>query len=287
VLHYLTVASFEVILRRLTHLLIIAVWLGACVLAGIFWLPGGVIMLGLGVLLLIRAIRKGKFDIPASAEGGPPTGLDERQAKMLVTQVLRNLTRVQVAYLSQKFDTRSESRAWLKHALPRAFHQNLDELHATLENARLGNTGSPGLRLTMQILGMRDRLQSLEDALAKAREENPDCAVAHPTIFVVTEHLGADKETEPEVLILAGWDPSRPTLLPHVDAVTFYSEVDGSKKVRGMAVFEPALRALGSRLRVLGGKLVYKAEPVEDPAREGVALEKVPLGFVVGTAEFL
>jgi len=275
----------ENILRRLTHLLLIAVWAGASVLAGIWYFPAGVATLGVGVLLLIRAIRRGSFNLPERKQEGPAE-LGEREAKMLVTQVLRNLTRVQVAYLSQRFESRREARAWLKHALPRAFHQNLDELQSTLENARLGNT-SPGLRLTMQILGLRDRVQGLEEALAKARQENPDCAVAHPLIFVVTEKLGADKETEPEVVVLAGWDPSRPTLLPRVDVVTFYSEVDGSKRVRGMAAFEPARRALGSRLRVLGDSPVYKAEPVEDPAREGVSLEKVPLGFVVGTAEFL
>lgn len=274
----------ETFLRRLTHMLIIAVWLGASVLAGIWYLPAGVIMLGIGVLLLIRAIRRGSFDIPISKDA--PAEVSEREAKMLVTQVLRSLTRVQVSYLSQNFGSRSESRAWLKRTLPRAFHQNLDELHSTLENARLGNS-SPGLRLTMQILGMRDRLQRLEEALAKAHEENPECAVAHPSIFVVTEKLGENDENEPEVLIVAGWDPSRPTLLPRADALTLFSEVDGGRKVRGVAVFESSLRALGSRLRALGESLVYRAEPVDDPVREGVSLEKVPLGFALGTAEFL
>jgi hypothetical protein len=274
----------ETFLRRLTHLLIIAVWLGASALAGMWYLPAGVVMLGVGLLLLFRGIRRGSFNLPASEE--PPAEGSEREAKMLVTQVLRNLTRIQVSYLSQNFGSRSESRAWLKRALPRAFHQNLDELHSSLENARIGNS-SPGLRLTMQILSMRDRLQRLEEALAKAHKENPECAVAHPSIFVVTEKLGESDQSEPEVLIVAGWDPSRPTLLPHADALTFFSEVDGSTRVRGVAVFEPALRALGSRLRALGESLVYRADPVDDPAREGVTLEKVPLGFALGTAEFL
>ena len=274
----------ENLLRRLTHVLILAVWLGASVLAGIWYLPAGVVMLGIGLLLLIRAIRHGSFDLPASKDA--PAEFGEREAKMLVTQVLRNLTRVQVSYLSQSFGSRNESRAWLKRALPRSFHQNLDELHSALENARLGNS-SPGLRLAMRIFSMRDRLQRLEDALAEAQKENPDCAVAHPSIFVITDKLGAEEETEPEVLVLAGWDPSRPTLLPHADALTFYSELDGERKVRGMALFESALRALGSRLRSLGETLVYRADPIDDPVREGVSLDKVPLGFVVGTAEFL
>lgn len=275
----------EILLRRLVHLLVIAVWLSASVLAGIWFLPAGVVMAAVGVVLLIRGLRRGSFNLPAPAKEAPAE-IGEQQAKQLVTQVLRNLTRVQVAYLSQNFGSRQQGRAWLKQALPRAFHQNLDELLSGLENARLGNP-PPGMRLTMQILEMKERLQHLEDALARAREENPDCVVAHPMLFVVTEKLGSQSDEQPEVLVLAGWDPSRPTLLPHVDAVTLYSELEGGKKVRGLAVFEPALRALGSRLRALGESLVYKAEPVEDPVREGLSLEKVPLGFVVGTAEFL
>ncbi len=279
----------ENVLRRLTHLLLGAIWLSASVLAG-FWHPAaGVGVFGVGLLLFVRAIRKGSFNLPASPVVTPETS--ERDAKMIVTQVLRNLTRVQVAYLCQDFKSREEGRAWLKQALPRSFRPSLDTLYSNLETARMG-TPPPGLRLAMQVLARRDELARLEKALEEAHAEHPEHAIAHPVLFVVTELLNAEADSEPEIVLIAGWDTRRPTLLPQVDTVTFYadSEDGGGKLVRGQADFAAALQALGAERvkRLAGGKsTVYVAEAIDDPVAHGVKLDKVPLGFVIGAAELL
>jgi hypothetical protein len=276
----------EAFLRRLSHILMVATWLGLAILVGMFYLPVGAAILAVGAILFIRALRRGFFKLPASVAEGAP--VSERDAKIVVTQVLRNLIRIQVAYLCQKFPSRAESRSWLKHALPRAFHESLDEMHASLENARLGNT-SPGVKLALQIVGLRERLLALEDSLARAHTRHPDHSVAHPVIYVVTEHINADNGGEPDVVMLASWNPSLPTLIPEVDQLAFFSEQEGGKQVRGQAGFRQALAALAGQISALDGQdsTIYAATPVEDPVRHGLSLEKIPLGFMIGTAELL
>jgi len=277
---------FDYLLRRLVHLLLISVGIGACVLASIWYLPAGVIMLGLGLLLFIRGIRRGTFDVTRPGQDDR-AGTSEREAKMVVTQILRNLTQIQVSFLCQEFRNKAESRNWLKQALPRSFRDNLDDLHEQLERARAGEE-VPSLELARQVLALRGRLLSLEDALKQAHKEHPGHAIAHPVIFVITEHLGGCASARPRVTMLAGWDPSQPALLPRVDLITLMSDVEGGKQVRGHAEFEPSLKALRSELEPFDEtQAIYLAPAIEDVARRGIRVERVPLGFVIGTAELL
>jgi hypothetical protein len=275
----------EAFLRRLSHVLIVATWLGAAILVGMFHLPAGVALLAVGIFLFIRALKRGSFKLPESASASAP--ISERDAKIVVTQVLKNLIRVQVAYLCQKFPSRAESRSWLKNALPRAFRESLDDMHSGLENARIGNA-NPGVKLAVQIVALRERLLSLEDSLAKAHSEHPDHSIAHPVIYVVTEHIDAQHGGEPNVIMLATWNPTLPTLIPEVDQIAFFSEQEGGKKVRGQTDFRGALTSLSKWISAVEGRSsIYAATPIDDPVRHGVALEKLPLGFMIGTAELL
>ena len=275
----------ERFLRRLTHVLLVLTWLAGSALIGLWYRPLGIAALAVGVVLFFWAYKRGAFTLHrAAAENAVNT---EREAKVMVTQVLRELTRVQVSYLCQTFDTRAEGKAWLKQALPRIFHPSLDELHHNLETARLGNK-VPSLRLASAILAFRDHIQSLDKALDRAKQRHPDHQLAHPVVFVITDHLDATSEDEPKVITLAGWNPSTPALLPRVDMITLVSEGDKGKIVRGQADFGAALAALGAFVRPVEDEAdVFLAQPVEDPARHGVSLDKVPLGFVIGAAEFL
>jgi hypothetical protein len=274
----------EYLLRRLTHGLMITTWIAGCFLAWLWYRPVGVALLGVGIALFWWALKRGAFTVSRSkATEGVTT---EREAKYMVTQVLRNLTRVQVSYLCQDFSSRAQSRAWLKQTLPRTFHSLLDELHHNLENARMGSE-VPALRLARAILALRDRVLGLDGALASAKQDHPTAAIAHPVIFVVTEHLDVEN-AEPQVITLAGWDSSAPALLPRVDVLTFLSESDGGKLVRGQASFDAAVAALSQFIQPCDDeKTVYAAQAVADPAQHGVQLDKVPLGFVIGAAELL
>jgi hypothetical protein len=277
----------ETLLRRLTHVLMVATWLGAVALAAIWHLPAAAGLFAAGVLGIYFGRRLGFFRTSSRRDAERDAVNTEREAKYMVTQILRTLTRIQVAYLCQDFKSRAASRAWLKQALPRNLRQSLDELHSGLENARLG-TPPPGLKLALRILELREPLLDMEKALDQAHREYPSHEVAHPVVFVVTEHLGATSDAEPEVVTLAGWDPSVPTLLPRVDAVTFLSPGDGGKQVRGQADFKNALEALSREVRPVDQvSSIYAAEPISDPAQHGVKLDKVPLGFVVGAAELI
>ena len=274
----------ERFLRRLTHALLVLTWLAGSALVGLWYRPLGVAMLAVGVVLFFWAYKRGAFSLRRTAENAVNT---ERDAKVMVTQVLRELTRVQVSYLCQTFDNRAEGKAWLKQALPRIFHPSLDELHSNLENARLGNE-VPSLRLANAILALRDHIQALDKALDRAKQRHPEHQPAHPVVFVITDHLHATSEAEPKVITLAGWNPLTPALLPRVDMLTLVSEGDQGKIVRGQASFAAALAALGELVRPVEEETdVFVAQPVDDPARHGVALDKVPLGFVIGAAEFL
>lgn len=275
----------ERFLRRLTHVLLVLTWLAGSALIGLWYRPLGVAALAAGVVLFFWAYKRGAFTLRRTAtEGAVNT---EREAKVMVTQVLRELTRVQVSYLCQTFDTRAEGRAWLKQALPRIFHPSLDELHHNLETARLGSE-VPSLRLASAILARRDDIQSLDKALDRAKKRHPEHQLAHPVVFVITDHLDATSDAEPKVITLAGWNPSTPALLPRVDMLTFVSEGEKGKIVRGQAHFSAAVAALGEFVGPVEEESdVFLAQPVDDPARHGVAIDKVPLGFVIGAAEFL
>jgi hypothetical protein len=277
----------EYFLRRLTHLLVILTWLGAAYLIGMGSAFGGGLFLALGLFLFVRAWRRGVFRLRRAADTGGEAVNTDRQAKFMVTHVLRNLTRIQVAYLCQDFSSRKQSRAWLKQTLPKSFRSNLGELHSKLESARMGADVS-SLWLAQKVYSLREEILGLEEALRRSHAEHPDCDVAHPLIFVITEHLDEGEGSQPEVITLAGWEPDKPTLLPRVDARSHHSEVDGGKKVRGLAGFVEVREALSGSISVLdeAGR-VFRVEPVGDPVPLGLRIDKVPLGFVVGVAELL
>jgi hypothetical protein len=276
----------EWFLRQLVHLLWIAVWGAAAALLWI-WRPwAGVIFLGAGIVAYIWARKRGKFEYtppPARDDGGQNS---EREARMVITQVMKSLTRVQVAYLCQDFDNTDQARSWLKQALPRAFRQNIDEIYRELEQARAGSP-APGLKLPLRVLDRRDELLGMIDAMDKLKKKYPDHVVSSPVIFVITEDIADD--TEAEVTIIAGWNPHKPTLLPAVDLVTLFSEPEGERHIRGQTPFESLKAALADRLeRANSGPDIYAAPDVEeDPARLGVRLGRVPLGFVIGAAELI
>ncbi len=275
-------SNLTTMLHRLQHLLIIATGMAAVVLAGM-WSPwaGGLLLVVEGLAFMV-AIRRGFFTVPEAPEQSPQD--PQEAARTMVTHFLKGLTRVQVAYLCREFKSKSESRSWLKKMLPKAFHGSLDELHSNLETARLGSQVE-SLRLAQRILAKRDHIRRLERDLEQASEEH-DCPVAHPMFFVVTEHLDTDEKTEPGVVILVGWDPTEQTLLPRVDGVAFYSDLDAGKKIRGQADFDDLLDAMPNVEAVEPGD-TYLARPVEDPSRLAVRLDKLPMGFTVDAGDML
>ena len=271
-------------LHRLQHLLIVATGIAAVVLAGM-WNPwaAGMLLFVEGLAFMV-AFRRGFFTVPREQDQGP-TQTPEEAARTMVTHFLKGLTRVQVSFLCQDFKSRSESRSWLKKTLPKAFHGSLDELHRNLELARHGNEVD-ALRLAQRIMAKRDLIRRLERDLCQAAEAHDDAEVAHPMFFVVTEHLDTDERTEPGVEILVGWNPTEETLLPRVDGVAFYSDLDAGKKIRGQAGFEDVLEAMPHIEAVEPGD-TFLARPVEDPSRLAVRLDKLPMGFTVDAGEML
>jgi len=276
------------ILHRLQHLLIIATSVGLVMLAWMWHPTAGMGASLLCALGLWTGARKGLFNMPPeeSRESmSGPAGMDA--ARTMVTHLLRDLTRVQVAYLCKDHVSPKAGKAWLKRRLPGAFQASLKVLHNDLEAAR-GGEEPESLRLALRILTHRDRMRELEDALDRQLDAHPDHTLAHPILFVVTENLDGSEDQEPDVITLAGWNPEEPTLLPRVDAVSLYSELDAGKKVRGQATFDHLLRTLTGRIRKLDPEgLAYVTIQQKDPVRAGVRLDKVPMGFTIGTAEML
>ena len=276
------------LLHRLQHALILATSLGLVMLAWI-WQPWAGMSASLVCALgLWAGARKGLFTLPpeeiVGARGGP-TGMDA--ARKMVTHLLRDITRVQVAYLCRDFSSPGAGKSWLKRRLPGAYHASLKVMHKDLEAARAGEEVD-ALRLARRILDRRARLRELEDALEAAVEANPDHIIAHPILFVVTQDLDGTEDQEPEVITLAGWNPEEPTLIPEVDAVSVYSELDAGKKVRGQASFAHLMKTLAGRIQRLDPEgPIYAAKPQKDPVRAGLRLDPVPLGFTVGTADML
>lgn len=276
---------FNQILYRLQHVLMVATLVGLALLAWVFSPPAGVAGVMVVTLVLVWLHRRGFFKVPASAQPRAQQQTDMEAAKTVVTQMLASLTRVQVAYLCQQFEDRKEARRWLRRALPRAFQNSLDELLANLENARMGSD-VPAVHLAERIVAHKEQVAALRRALAAAAEAHPERTVAEPILFVVTEALSAQGESEPELLLLAGWNPALPSLLPETDALTVYSELEEGKKVRGKADFSRVKGALGDGLRPISGEAtVYLADPVADPGRLGFRLEPLPMGFTVSAAD--
>ena len=203
---------------------------------------------------------------------------------MLVTQMLKHLTRVQVAYLNQQFNTSKEGRAWLKRALGRGYEANLDELHAALEDATHG--GRPdSLNLAFTLLDRQREIERIERALAIAKKTYPDHVLAQPTTFVITEQIAAAENEDPLPVTMVGWDVHHPTLLPPVDVVTLISKVDKERHVRGQAAMDDLLTTLALRIETFEGLEIAIAPPGIDPVERGVKVSRIPLGFVIGASE--
>lgn len=275
------------LLHRLQHALILATSVGLVLLAWM-WQPwAGMAASLLCALGLWAGTRKGLFTLPPEDQerAAGPAGMDV--ARTMVTHLLKDLTRVQVAYLCQDFSSPGAGKSWLKRRLPGAFHASLKVLHRDLEAARAGEEVD-SLRLARRILDRRADLRELEEALESHQEAHPGHALAHPILFVITQDLDGSEEKEPEVITLAGWNPEEATLLPEVDAVSLYSELDAGKKVRGQVTFTHLMDTLSGRLQRLDPEgRIFAAAPQKDPVRAGLRIDKVPLGFTVGTADML
>lgn len=281
---------FRTVQRLLTGAIVVA-WL---VLVGLLWQHSwqmGLATLGVGSVLLVLGARilRPPVQAPRSAKRS------EDDARLLVTHLLRDLTRIQVAYLSQDFATADEGRRWLKRRLPRSYRSAIGQLHADLERARNGDPPE-ALQLAMRVMALRDELQRIEQALDEAARDHPDHAVARPVAFVITQNIRSEdadngSDAQPLVVSVAGLDPERPTLLGPVDAVTFFTEIDGSRQVRGQADFDDALDTLSAQLEPLPsdeqGPTVYVNHPNSSSSTQLPRLSRVPLGFVVGASEFL
>ena len=211
----------------------------------------------------------------------------ERQARLLVTHLLRDLTRIQVSYLSQGFKSSKEARAWLNRVVPRAYRSNLGQLFADLEEARAG--GSPDrLKLALQIRALGPELERLDGALKEARSEHPEHVVASPVVFVITEEIGQGENggSEPIVTTLASFDPTQPTLVPEVELLTVFFESDGKRTIRGQAPFDQAKQALGTHMVRISDD-VYATVAYDAPEKVPLSGARPPLGFVIAATEFL
>jgi hypothetical protein len=280
--------SFHRTLQQLRALLWMAVWLALAVFLSIWSMLAGIVVVLVGIAVIMwRPAREIFAGRPLDEDKPPDPELREREARYVVTQVLRTLTQVQVSYLSQEFSNDKEALAWLKRSLPRPYRHATEELHQQLEDAKRGET-VPGTALALKVMARREEVMAQIDTLGRVHKRYPDHLIANPVIFVITEELSTDSNADPFVVVVAGWNPSKPTLLPHVDALTFFSEEDGGRQIRGQAPFEDVLSALSGQLELVEQHpRIYAARPVEDPVKCGVRLSKVPLGFIVGTAELV
>jgi hypothetical protein len=268
---------------KLLGLLLMAAWTAALVLS---WNRSPTAALGLlavGVLYVLWSLRRARAAGPRAQD----SARSEQEARFVVTRMLGELTKIQVAYLGQRFDSPDEGRRWLKGALHRSYRPMLDQMLGDLEAARAGNP--PGsLELAMRVHALRGQLRQADHEIQRARAEHPGHALASPVIFVITESIGARSEAEPLVVTLASLDPRQATLLPAVDVVNLFTESDGQRLIRGQIDFEALLQALGDRaVQVADDLPVYAVAPSDEPLDVGHRLSRPPLGFVVGAGELV
>lgn len=286
--------TFEYRLWQLRILLWVLVWTSLCVFISMWTMAGGFALLGTGVALyyFLHSTKRGPFaHRPRPPSEQPPDTPEqrEREARYMVTQMLRSLTRAQVTYLCQDFASDKEATAWLKNALPRGYRHSIEELHRQLQQAKAGKFIPEGTKLALRVLEHRDEMLATIAALERAHGDHPDHVIANPVIFVITEHLSTSGDDEPQVVTLAGWNPDKPALLPDVDLLNLFSEEGSERQIRGQAQLSAVKEALGKDLKVEGDEPAVYVVPAqdEDLARRGVTIGKVPLGFVIGTAELV
>lgn len=237
-------------------------------------------LMGALTLLTWRLQRRAENEIQ---QGGGTT--DSRSAHLLVTKMLGQLTRVQVAYLGQSFTTPQQGKAWLKRALPRGYRPAINEMYEALEAARSGE-GPEGTHLACRLHALRDQLDTLDRALTSAAKRHGECDVAHPAAFVITEEIALDKETgEPPIVLVAAWNPRRETLIPVVDQLTVIENVEGRRRVRGQLAFAKAVASRRLR-RDPEDRQIYLANARSEDADE-LELDELPLGFVLSGSDMV
>ncbi len=280
-------------MAALNKLLQLGVLIALVVLVVLMWRPAPLLALALGslgglmLLLMVLVQRKQRQSLGSASGAAPMTPEEEqRQARFVVTQLLGELTRVQVAYLRHDFRDGAEGRSWLERVLPRSYHAAMDQLHGDLEQARAG--GDPkSLRLVKRVLALYDRrIAGAETALLTAGKKHPDHNLAHPVAFIITENIEVERaDSAPELSLVAGWDPSKATLLPAVDTVTVFSTDGGKRRAVGQLPFS-ALRQRARQVSKGKGATIYAIEPQDDAASaEALPTTPVPLGFVIGASE--
>lgn len=231
-----------------------------------------------GVLLMIvaRAVRAQARRVGNDA-GGP------RTARLVVTQMLAELTRLQVAFLSKGFASEREGRAWLKRAVPRSFRGALADLGRDLDRARKGERPE-SLRLPLRVLALKQQLEPIQRALRELSPRYPGYDLAVPLVFVVTENVSVEGEQEPLVRSLAGWDPRRPTLIPEVDLLRVDDASGDRRAGKGLLDLADAARALepfSERTEEVAGRVVRVCRGLP-PTQVHLQLAPMPVGFVVG-----
>lgn len=263
--------------------LVVLLWRPAPRMALALALLGGTVIL---LMFLVQRRRLSEKSLPARTPSTPEE--DERRARFVVTQLLGDLTRTQVTYLRQDFRDPDEGRAWLKRILPRSYGGAIKQMHQDLEAARSGQNPK-SLRLALRILRLyEERMQSAEEAVLGAAKTHPDHALAHPVIFVITEHIKIDQEdSEPELSLAATWDPTKATILPIVDTLTILAKKAEKRQATGQLTFTAALEHCGEDLqavRSLEGKSTVYAAKAHEP-REDISMTPIPLGFIIGSTE--
>ncbi|MCA9666113.1 MAG: hypothetical protein KC503_11015 [Myxococcales bacterium] len=268
-------------------LLALAAWIVA-----VFWLwkrspLAALILLSLSAIaVLVTVWRKPKAG-PGAITAEQLSQLDpaeaEKQARFVVTRMLATLTRAQVAYLGQSFDDAREAKAWLKRALPRTYRGMLDDLMRDLEAARRGEKPD-ALRLALRVVERKDEVERIERTLNKLAESREGYALAHPVIYVVTGGVDLESGAEPRVVLLSSIDLAQPTLLPAVEVINVFHQLDGERRIRGQATLAAVRRVFGNKIEKLPGKpVVYETKAI-DPHAE-MTLETAQVGFVVSAGE--
>lgn len=265
------------IFGKLDIFLQIAVAVCFAILVALLARPAPMMALGLGILGIVMvslgylARRRLKAGVP----------LDGQSARALVTQLMAELTRVQVAYLGQAFSSASAGLAWLDKALPRSFRESIDSLHASLERARNGAQPDE-LKLVLRIRDLQHQLEPIDAALASYGRSHPELTAAKPAIFVITEDIGREGGAdEPQLCTVAGWSIDQPTVFAEVDRITLFG---GPKKdtVLGQIPLANARERLSSSFETITHQtcvLHVAAAMTELPT--DLELGKVPLGFLV------
>ena len=265
------------------QLAVLAAW--AILVAMLFRPAPGIAATLLGAGLLLASIN---FLVRRQALQTGRRPADERSARLMVTQMLAELTRVQLAYLKQSFSSPDDGQRWLKRALPRSYGDAVTSLTEDLERYRGGKVPD-ALRLVARLRELRPKLKRRGDALEARAAEHSGCELALPAAFVITEEIEARVGfAEPKLVLVASWNPTLPTLIPEVDQLTVIgTSAVGKATVQGKIELAEARERWASRftrLRGQGREAVYLYTP-NSGDQETPQWDALPLGFVLRADE--